>query len=241
LVNSKYNIDRDIGFQLHNHHEIGNGFIIREIVSLSQGEGRNIIVDNLGGYDYTGRVEILPFGNFTNKGDYFGSDLAREKSPKLSIGATYDLHDRAVREHGNTKAFMRLENGYYETDINTVFIDFMFKYQGLSVMGEYADKKGENLFAKDADGNLTGDFVVAGTGLVIQSGYLFPSNYEIAARYTQITPDSKLPLGNIDQYTIGGSRYIVGHKLKVQADVSYTQEEEKNDEVTYRLQLEVHF
>jgi hypothetical protein len=241
LVNSNYNIDRDIGVQIHNHHQIGEKFVIREIVAISQGEGRNITVGNIGGYDYTARIELLPFGNFTNEGDYFGSDLAREEKPKFSLGATYDIHDRAVRENGNTKAFMRTAEGYFETDINTLFVDFMFKYQGLSIMGEYADKSSTNLFAKGAEGELTGDFVTAGSGLNIQAGYLFPSNFELAGRYTNITPDSELPLGIIDQYTVGGSKYFVGHKLKVQADISYTQEEKMDDSFMYRLQFDVHF
>lgn len=241
LVNSNYNIDRDIGIQIHNHHQIGKTFVVREILALSQGEGRNITVGNLGGYDYTARIELLPFGNFTNDGDYFGSDLAREDKPKFSLGITYDIHDRAVRENGNTKAFMRKAEGYFETDINTLFVDFMFKYRGFSMMGEFADKRSEDLFAKGAEGELTGDFVTAGSGFTLQSGYLFVSNIELAARYTNITPDSELPLNVIDQYTIGCSKYIVGHKLKVQADISYTEEEKMDDSFMYRLQFEVHF
>lgn len=241
LVNSRYNIDRDVGIQIHNHHKIGKTFVIREVLAISQGEGRNITVGNLGGYDYTARIELLPFGNFTNKGDYFGSDLAREEKPKLSLGITYDMHDRAVREHGNTKSFMRTENGYFETDINTLFVDFMFKYQGFSMMGEYADKECKSLFARNNQGDLTGDFITAGKGLVLQAGYLFKSNFELAGRYTTIDPDKKLPLPMLEQYTLGFSKYIVGHKLKVQADLSYTEREKLYDEFMYRLQFDVHF
>src|SRR5690554_2632586 len=215
LVNSNYNIDRDVGIQIRNHHKIGKQFVIREIIAISQGEGRNVTVGNLGGYDYTARIEFLPFGNFTNKGDYFGSDLAREEKIKFSLGITYDMHDRAVREHGNTRNFMRTETGYFETDINTLFVDFMLKYRGFSMMGEYADKRSEDLFARGTEGELTGDFVTAGTGLNLQAGYLFASNYEIAGRYTSITRDKDLPINNIDQFTLGGSKYFVGHKLKV--------------------------
>ena len=49
LLNSRFNIDRDIGAQLRHHFKIGN-IVIREIISGSQGEGRNITSDNLGGY-----------------------------------------------------------------------------------------------------------------------------------------------------------------------------------------------
>ncbi len=241
LVNSKYNIDRDMGVQLRHHHTFGKNFIIREMIALSQGEGRNITVGNLGGYDYTGRIEFLPFGKFKSKGDYSGSDLKREENSKLSIGITYDFHDRAVRKNGNTKSFMYNDVGYFETDISTLFIDLMYKYKGFSVMAEYADKQAEEVFATNSDGSLTGDAVTAGTGLNVQAGYLFGSDYEIAARYTTIDPDSKLNKEIIDQYTIGASKYLVGHKLKVQADVSYMTEKGKSDNIMYRMQFDLHF
>ena len=46
---------------------------------------------------------------------------------------------------------------------------------------------------------------------------------------------------NIKQYTFGFSRYVVGHNLKVQGDISYTQEANKDDVVMFRLQTEFNF
>jgi len=43
------------------------------------------------------------------------------------------------------------------------------------------------------------------------------------------------------QYTFGLSKYIVGHKLKIQTDLSYLSEDSAIDELMYRLQVEVHF
>jgi hypothetical protein len=75
LLNNCFNIDRDVGFQLRHHINLSNQFIVKEIFSFSQGEGRNVTTGNLGGHQYTGRIELLPFGDFNSKGDYFGSDL----------------------------------------------------------------------------------------------------------------------------------------------------------------------
>jgi hypothetical protein len=241
LVNSKYNIDRDMGVQLRHHFTIGEDFLIREMLSVSQGEGRNITAGNIGGYDYTARIEFLPFGEFTKKGDYLGSDVKREESSKLAIGITYDMHDRAVRKNGNTKSFMYNDVGYFETDINTLFIDLMYKYKGFSIMAEFADKQADKIFATNSDGTLTGDNVGAGTGLNFQAGYLFKSNIELAARYTTIDPASELNQEITNQYTLGASKYIVGHKLKVQTDISYTTQEGKDDNLMYRMQFDLHF
>ena len=126
-----------MGAQLRHHFKLGKNFTIREMVSVSQGEGRNVTDVNLGGYQYTSRLEILPFGKFQSKGDYIGSSVKREEKPKLALGGTYDLHDRAVKTKSNQGKYMENvigvdENGdditgYFETDITTIFADMMFK------------------------------------------------------------------------------------------------------------------
>ena len=240
-----------MGIQLRHHFKIGENFIVREIAALSQGEGRNITVGNLGGYDWTGRLEVLPFGKFKSKGDYTGGDTKREDEPKLAIGITYDYHDRAVRENGNTKGFMYNNGGvgYYETTISSIFADLMFKYKGFSVMAEYVDKKAENPIALNTDGSLatgsdgstTGDYVYEGTGMNLQLGYLFKNNFEVSGRFTNITPTETIGKEPINMYTLGLSRYVVGHKLKVQSDISYTTEVGKDDNLMCRIQIDLHF
>ncbi len=235
LLNSRYNIDRDMGLQLRHHWDLG-GVIIREALAFSQGEGRNITAGNTGGYDYTGRIEVLPLGAFTDNGDYFGSDLAREERPKLSVGFTYDYHDDAARQRGNTGSFMPAMR-----NLSTVFADMMFKYKGFSFMGEYAYKEAEGspVLATDSTNTPT-RFFYTGSGYNAQAGYLFQNNWELAGRYTLIQPDDRNQLDDISMYTLGVSRYIVGHSLKVQGDVSWTGEG-NSEELMYRLQLELSF
>ncbi len=240
LVNSKYNIDRDMGVQLRHKHKVGK-MIVKEIFSVSQGEGRNVTAANLGGLDYTSRIELLPFGAFTSKGDYIGSAVKREESPKLAIGLTYDYHDRAVRQRGQQGSYLQDDNGDYITsNLETFFLDMMFKYKGISAMVEYADKNGDNVIALDNEG-ISHGYYYTGTGLNAQLGYMFKSNWEVAGRMTTITPQQATGQNNIDQYTLGVSKFIVGHKLKVQSDFSFTQEKNKNDVVMMRLQFDLHF
>lgn len=242
LLNSRFNIDRDMGFQLRNHHTIGEKFVVREIFSLSQGEGRNVTKGNLGGHQYTGRLEFLPFGTFASKGDYVGSDLKRESTPKLSVAATYDFNNDAVKTRSNMGSYMENDLGFHETNITTWFVDAMFKYDGFSFMAEWADRTADDPIAKNSDGTPTGDIVNVGSGLNLQTGYLFPSNWEVSGRYTNINLDKEITGKDLEsQYTLGLSRYIVGHKLKVQTDVSYLDLENDNNEVMWRLQFEIHF
>lgn len=253
LLNSRYNIDRDIGIQLGHKFKIGNQFIIQEIASLSQGEGRDLTIGNIGGYDYTFRLEMLPFGSFASKGDYVGGAIKRESKPKLSVGFTYDINQNAARQRGQLGSFIRNVDGSYAgKTLNTFFGDLMIKYKGLSVMIEYADKstsdQDPNVYDNVADSVVVGRHFT-GTGINIQAGWMFKNNYEITGRYTQINPKSTSN-ANETEYTIGLSKYIVGHKLKVQTDLSYRQNgfantglpnEGRDDGLMWRVQMDIHF
>ncbi len=242
LVNSRFNIDRDVGFQLRHHFNLAENFLVREKFAFSQGEGRNVTEGNLGGHQYTGRVEFLPFGKFQSSGDYSGSDLKREAKPKLMFAVNYDINKDAVKTRSNLGSYMRNDVGLYETTINTFFFDGMFKYNGFSFMWEYADRDADDPIAKNSDGTATGAIVQVGNGLNLQSGYLLKSNWEVSGRYTNIKLDENITgVSPQTQYTLGLSKYIVGHKLKVQTDLSYLSNDGGSDELMYRLQLDVHF
>lgn len=242
LLNSRFNIDRDLGIQLRHKSKLSDKFVMREIFSIAQGEGRNITSGNIGGHQYTGRLEFLPLGEFKSKGDYSGSDLKREEKPKLMLAVTYDHNNNAVKNRSNQGSYMETDNGFYKTNINTLFIDFMFKHNGFSLMGEYADRDAEDPFAKNSDGTLTGDEVQVGKGLNLQAGYLFESNWEVSGRYTNIELDKNITGKDAEnQYTFGVSKFIVGHKLKIQSDISLLQVDNANDNWMYRLQFDIHF
>jgi phosphate-selective porin OprO/OprP len=229
LVNGLFTLDRDIGVQLRHKSIIGKS-VFNQAFAVSTGEGRDIIVANpLNGKQYTARVELLPFGEFTSKGDYFGSDLKRERSPKLSIGVTGDYNSNAVRGRGNLGSFVTDDEGkYISSDLATVFVDGIFKYKGLSLASEYAYRSSSDKQESFGYGN----------GFTGSAGYLFLNNIEIASRYTTITPISTFSgINEMDEYMIGVSKFIVGHSLKIQSDFSYT--EVKNDTNFYMVRLQV--
>lgn len=242
LLNKRFNIDRDMGLQLRHHFNLSDNFIVREVLSIAQGEGRNVTTGNLGGHEYTARIEVLPFGNFTSKGDYKGGDLKKEKTPKLAIGTSYDFNNNAVKTKGNQGSYMILDTGeMHKTNITTIFVDAMFKYKGFSFMGEYAYRDAKNPFAVNSDDSIA-SIVQVGSGLNLQTGYLLGKNWEVSGRYTNISLDKKTTgKGTENQYTLGLSKYIVGHKLKVQADASYLDLGLGTNELMCRLQLDIHF
>ena len=213
-VNSKFNIDRDAGLQLRGNYSIGK-MILKPTLSLSKGEGRDISSDNIGGYDYTTHLDILPFGEFEGKkGDYISSALTRKKTLKTSIGLTYDYNDRASRQGGQLGSFNYDADTktYTFNSLSTFMADMMLKYGSISWMSEFAIREGQHKYRGAYN---------TGHGITSQVGYLFENKFELAGRFTAIRQDGNHSnLSDSDEYTVGVSKYIVGHSLKVQSDVS---------------------
>ena len=107
-------------------------------------------------------------------------------------------------------------------------------------MTEYADKAATDNDPVVMESNSIAGTYYTGTGISMQAGYMFKNNYEIAARYTAISPDEVVDQKD-NRYTLGLNKYIVGHKLKIQTDFTYRDREESNDQLTYRLQVDLHF
>ena len=110
-------------------------------------------------------------------------------------------------------------------------------------MGEYANRDAENPIATNEDGTPTGAVVGVGNALNLQAGYLFKNDIEISGRYTNVDFKKNITgLNTENQYTLGVSKFIVGHKLKVQSDISYTDwANTTNNDIIYRLQFDIHF
>ena len=243
LLNSKFNIDRDVGIQLRHKLRLGGNWIIKEKFSISQGEGRNITEGNIGGLQYTSRLELLPFGEFSSKGDYSQGDLKREKSIKAMFGFTYDINENAVKSRSNMGSYLiQSSGGLFETDITTIFLDGVIKYNGFALTGEYANRDADQIEALEEDGKTkTGALVGAGSASNIQGSYLFKNNFEITARYTNINFKEITRLSDLKQITFGVSKYIVGHSLKIQADISLLNASGIKDNVLFRTGFDLHF
>ena len=243
LLNSKFNIDRDMGIQLRHKLRLGGNWIIKEKFSISQGEGRNITEGNIGGLQYTSRLELLPFGEFSSKGDYSQGDLKREKSIKAMFGFTYDINENAVKSRSNMGSYLiQSSGGLFETDITTIFLDGVVKYNGFALTGEYANRDADQIEALEEDGRTkTGAVVGAGSASNIQGSYLFKNNFEITARYTNINFKEITRLSDLKQITFGVSKYVVGHSLKIQADISLLNASGIKDNLLFRTGFDLHF
>ena len=248
IVNSTFTLDREMGVQLRSKFKAGN-MVLKPMASVSFGEGRNTTISNIGGSHYVARMEVLPFGEFTSKGDYFEGDLKRENTGKLAIGASYSYNDGTPKQKTTGKFLVDAEGDFLENSLETFFIDMIFKYQGFSLMAEYADKKVvDNPFGNtDVDFrsslvDANGRSYFTGQGINTQISYLLQNNIELAARYSRIMPDTDVSFTGENEYTLGMSKYVVGHNLKIQADVSLIDETgASHNNLRFRLQTEFAF
>lgn len=213
IINSIFTLDRDFGAFAYYTLPVKN-VIFNFKGAISSGEGRNISTTDKG-LCYTGRIEVLPFGKFKDKGDYFEGDLLRESKPKLSIAATWAKNEGAIRTEG--------QRGYYfngQRNINTFFADMIFKYNGWAVETEYAKRDVHNPFVTDVDN--VSRFLFVGEGINQQVSYCFKNNYEIAGRYSFTKPYSILKDVEPDRqiFMLGLNKYIVQHKTKLQLNIA---------------------
>lgn len=215
IANNVFTIDRDFGvFGYYTLPTRGKTlFLIKGAVST--GEGRNASPGD-GGLSYTGRAEFLPFGGFVNAGDYSEGDLEFETTPKLSLGMTINFNKNAARSQGQTGP-----NLYQGRDQRVFITDMMFKYWGWAMLTEYFNRYSSNPITQNEEGLIQPVFI--GTGTNFQFSRMISTKSELAFRYASIRPGEEILSFHPkrDETTLGYSRYIHGHRIKLQGNAGY--------------------
>ncbi len=214
-VNGLFTLDRDYGVFAYKKLTFGKAEVLLKS-AVSSGEGRI----NESGDDkiaVTVRGEVLPFGAFAKFGDYSEGDIAREQKPKLSVGAGFSQNNGTTRSAGQLGAFTKEAR-----TLQTAFADLIFKFRGFAVEAEYIQRNVTNPnVTAVADGKST--FIYKGNGTNLQASYCFKNNYEIAGRYSNINPHKDIEkfASPYQVYGVGVSKYITGHRTKLQFNLFY--------------------
>ena len=220
IVNAEFNLDRDFGIFGEYYNRIGRNFNYAVKASVTTGEGRNFRISQKSGLAYTARIELFPLGRFQALGDVTEGDFEREPAPRMMLAAAYSYNDRAIRLQG--------ENGDEMIDGNrrslqSYFVDFIFKYRGFAFYTDLMGRICPNPLIYQDD--KVAQHVYTGMGINLQTSYIFPRNWEIAVRHSTLIPSSDIrPYTDYktrNQATLGITKYIIGHTLKIQADISY--------------------
>ncbi len=230
IVNANFNLDRDFGFQssykLKAKEQV---FLLRG--AITSGEGRNRSVPSDGRFFYSGRLEWLPFGEFDRQGDYFESDLAREKDGRLSVGYSLASLVGSARTNGAVGKIILVNNELVRRSQLVQFLDLIYKKQGFSLYIEYARRDLKDPY-------IDSDFsYLVGSGLNTQMGYMLSEKNELAVRYSQIIVNgsSRRAYSDIRQWTMAYNYFLSGHRVKLQTELGYTEDVDK----FVRLQLEL--
>ena len=214
IVNSMLTLDRDFGFFGYYTFRMPESLLMLK-GAVTSGDGRNASAIN-NGLAYTGRMEYLPFGAFKNSGDYSEGDLEFEETPKLSVGAAYSKNFKATKTGGQLG-----EELYGTRDLTSVIFDAIFKYRGWTASSEYISRNTDNPITTNRLGDIR--HVVTGYGINTQLSKMLSSKTEVAVRYAFVDPKEEIEMvqDRIDEALVGATRYLNGHRIKIQGNIGY--------------------
>ena len=227
-LTSAFSSIREFGLFVTGRFRMNNGSYLRPYFVLTNGDGRNAFDKDRGGLKVGGRIDFLPFGLFTNLGQFRQIDVMREQTHKFVIGAHFShntgMSSRRGRGSGDI-IYLNANNEESLPDYVKYGVDFMLKYRGFSAIGEFI--KSESTVPNDitqrvrsSNGSVTSDFtpgidgdgdindmlnyvrgrIMLGEAYNFQMGYLFKSGFSIDTRYTHLIADEHSFLNNATFY-----------------------------------------
>ena len=221
---------REFGVFVTGRIKSGRGSFLRPYFVLSNGDGKNVMGNDKGGIKIGGRIDYLPFGLFTNIGQFRQIDVMREQVPKLVVGAHYSHNSGISSRRGRYSGRILYLNSNDEESLPDYFkygADFLFKYRGFSALGEYVKSAATvptdiTQRIRSSNGSITSDFLapytdgnngdlndminyvkgrmMLGEAFNFQLGYLFKNNFSIDGRYTHLIADENSFMNNATFY-----------------------------------------
>ena len=257
-VTSAFASIREFGFFLQGNFRTGGGSYLKPYLVLTNGDGSNVFDKDHGGLKIGGRLDFLPFGLFTNYGQFREADVVREQAPKLVVGVNYSFNSGISSRRGRGSGDIIYLNDQDEESLPDFIkygVDFLFKYRGFSALGEFvktaATVPSDITQRVRNDGSISTNFEVDGVqdvenyvkgrmmlgqGYNIQMGYLFKNGFSIDGRYTHLDADTHSFLNNgtfysrPNYYTLGISKYLDrSYGAKIQASYTYNEGDNIND------------
>jgi phosphate-selective porin OprO/OprP len=239
----------DYGIRYKGKFLLGGSHILHPYVSITTGDGTAALQKNYGGFKYGMRLDFLPFGEFSGRGEYYFDDLAFEARPKLVMGVITSFNK------GTTSAKGSNGGRYIYGDINQKVLlpdylktgfDFLFKYKGFYAFGDWVLTRTTVPAGIAGEFKLSGEFTSytgqtreqieakvlsrlnIGSGYNIQAGYLI-HNWALGGRYAYLTNDSlSAAFANQDRfYSFVATRYFLGHNLKIQSEFGFEENKEE--------------
>jgi hypothetical protein len=242
-LSSAFGTIREVGLSVEGSFRLWGNALIRPEISITDGDGSLTHGRRYGGMKYGARVNFLPFGRFRQFGEFNGTDLVREYAPRLSVGIAGSYNDgTSDRRGGRTSGeilYMDAEQRYCLPSYGRFLADFLFKYRGFYLLGEYvktwASVPSEIVYRVRNDGSLATTFdgglvpyvkgrMMLGSGVNVEASYLFPALFSVGVRHTRLFPDADSYMNNTlyyhrnSIYEVSAAKYLTrSHAFKLQA------------------------
>lgn len=236
---------REGGVFAETNFSIGGKWKIYPSISITTGEGQNFF-DQQGntGFKYGGRLDVLPFGDFTRNNAFIAEDVYREPQPKLAIGFAASYNVKASSPIGSENATI---GGIYNKKGITDFAnygklvaDFIFKSKGFSLIGEYVNGTvhGEELYTNPGATNqlteeIASKYYNTGSAYNIQTAYVTREGWSVGGRYTHIRPEFKSTTSLVQQqdwFTFSFNKFMMSNAVKAGLNVTYVKEDRITDQ-----------
>jgi hypothetical protein len=220
LVVQELNLDRDAGAMVFSQDLFGLDGTLAYALGVFGGSGRNRVETGVStGLLYVARLSVRPFGPFD---DDVEGDLARLPKPRLALGIAGAYNHRTDRQRGPLGPNLRL--GTF--DYRHAAADLVFKYRGLSVLGEVLYRESPRDFREGVvEGVDVREWSRSAWGYLLQAGFLVTDRLEVAGRYDELralgSTDPELvrfARGQGRELGAGLNYYLNGHYLKLQGD-----------------------
>ena len=229
-------------FGLFLETSFGNSFLVEPTLAVTSGDGKNSFGEDSrdsdkGGVKFGSRINILPFGDFSEGNRQSTVDLIHEEKPKVQIGIAYSKNIGASNLVGDGHGdFVLYDSSGEENfpDYSQLFFDLNLKYKGFSLLFEYADSYASGLddIYTDPNGFNTlvpkqiSEYLVLGDSQGIHFGYFTKGGYSIDFIYEQSNPEFNSNIDSILREStnvgFGLSKYLSDNNIKLQASVFKT-------------------
>jgi hypothetical protein len=193
---------REFGLAVMGSFGPSSGFIVRPTLAITSGDGINSFGSlsndpDLGGLKYSGRIDLLPFGDFDIES---AVDFERSESPRLAIGLASSYNDGASgptgESHGDWQLYDATGAAQLPGYLKNV-VDILAKFKGVTLLAEYVNAAAYRLdgaYTSAALGTLLmpteiSTLLMLGNAYNVEAGYLFLSGWSIDARFSQTFPE----------------------------------------------------
>lgn len=222
-VVGQFVVDYDLGLILFSEDLFGLDERFAYWIGLFNGEGRGRLSAPAGALA-AARFEVRPFGGFDA---YVEGDLERSARPRLALAGSVAWNENAVRTLGNRGDPVEAPEGiaFEGFDYLHLEADAVFKWNGLSLLGEFAWRDSRGDVSRYVSGPGAAVLPRNGWGWFVQAGQMLGARWEVAFRYGEqhaldgSDPEFVAAIAESGRELGGGVNwYVRGHTLKLQGD-----------------------